>query len=194
MHGCRTHLPKMGSLTHLPRKDSLYNLPKFCYLTHLPIWGSLPHLPKFGSLIHLPKFGRPIHLPKLGSLPHLPKFLPHTMQGNLKTWGWKHDNLLQARTATKWRNPPNHQKKVERNTKPNYMQPGISEETPTLENTYLKPMPMDNKENPSKTPMTENKRKNVQKESKKKTKQNKEITIANIDIRRIKRKIKSLES
>ena len=56
---------------------------------------------------------------------------------------------------------PNHQKKVEHKTKPNQAQPDKNEDILTLENTYQKPMPMENEEKPLESPPTENKRKNV---------------------------------
>ena len=52
--------------------------------------------------------------------------------------------------------PPNHWKKVEHKTKPNQAQSDKNEDILTLENTYQKPMPMENEENPPESPPTEN--------------------------------------
>ena len=81
--------------------------------------------------------------------------------------------------------PPKPPEKIEHKTKPNQAQSDISEDILTWENTYQKPMPMDNEENPPESPPTENKRK----KRRKRIRKNKEITIATINIRGMKGKI-----
>ena len=75
---------------------------------------------------------------------------------------------------------------VEHKTKPNQAQSDISEAILALENSYQKPMLVDNEESPP----TENKRKKRWKRIWK----NKEITIATINTKGMRGKIKSLES